>query len=269
MSVETICLEESAQLALRSPKYWLLIAKVYLASLKNAIPAKVFRASYFFCRNIDDVLDGDRRVDTDPESYVENILGTMDTENGGPEIVELYRFAIKHLVDMAKEGEDPSKHFKRVINDAMLFDYQRSQTRRVLTEDELNQYYDDTFAPVMDLALMIAGSSQRSADLPESVLTQGHIYTIRDLGDDLANGIINIPAEELAKSEIDPSRQFGKKEVLADAHLARWIGKEIATYQAQLAQWKQKLTDDGAKSVCLPLILQMEIFCKLHRLGLH
>lgn len=269
MSVEKICLEESAQLLLRSPKYWLLIAKVYLASLKNALPAKVFRASYFFCRNIDDVLDGDRRVDIDPESYVQNILGTMDAEDGGPEIVELYRFAIKHLVDMAKEGEDPAQHFKRVINDAMLFDYQRSQTRRVLTEDELSRYYDDTFAPVMDLALMIAGSSQRSTDLPEAIATQGHIYTIRDLGDDLAKGIINIPAEELAKSEIDLNRKFGKKEVLADAHLSRWIKNEVATYQAQLAQWKQNLTDDGARSVCLPLILQMDVFCKLHKCGLH
>lgn len=268
MNVEKLCLQEACHLVTKSPKYWQLVFKVYLSTLRNALSAKVFRASYFFCRHIDDVLDGDRSVSGDPEDYVQSILSAMHSGQGGPEIVGLYRFAIGHLADMAKEGEDPARHFKRVIKDAMLFDYERAKNHRVLTVQELEQYYDDTFAPVMNLALMIAGSSQRSADLPESVSTQGHIYTIRDLEADLAQGIINIPAEELAKSNIDVHRPFGKDAVVADANLSRWISDEVSTHHRKLGFWKLRLADEGAKNVCLPLIWQMDIFCRLHKLGL-
>jgi len=269
MNVEKLCLQEAGHLVMRSPKYWQLVFKVYLSTLKNALSAKVFRASYFFCRHIDDVLDGDRAVTSDPKDYAESILTSMQEEGGGPEVVELYRFAISHLVDMAKEGEDPTQHFSRVIKNAMLFDYERAQNRHVLTAEELEQYYSDTFAPVMDLALMIAGSSQRSTDLPESVVTQGHIYTIRDLKADLSQGIINIPAEELARSTIAVDRPFGKQDVVRDPHLAKWITNEVSAHHKNLDLWKSRLVDEGAKTVCLPLIWQMDIFCRLHKLGLH
>lgn len=269
MSVEKLCLQEAGYLVARSPKYWQLVFKVYLSTLRNALSAKVFRASYFFCRHIDDVLDGNRTISSDPADYVQSILGAMHGERGGPEVVELYRFAIGHLVDMAKKGEYPTQHFSRVIKNAMLFDYERAQNRRVLTAEELEQYYDDTFAPVMDLALMIAGSSQRSTDLPESVVTQGHIYTIRDLKADLSQGIINIPAEEFAKSTIAVHHPFEKQDVVRYPHLAKWIAGEVSTHHQNLDLWKSRLGDGGAKNVCLPLIWQMDIFCRLHKLGLH
>lgn len=269
MSVEKLCLQEAGNLVRRSPKYWHLVFKVYLSTLKNALSAKVFRASYFFCRHIDDVLDGDRTISGDPEDYAQSILRSMYDEHGGPEVVELYRFAIGHLVDMAKEGEEPAQHFNRLIRNAMLFDYERARNCRVLTAAELEQYYEDTFAPVMDLALMIAGSSQRSADLPESVVTQGHIYTIRDLGADLSQGIINIPAEEFARSTIVVHRPFGKRDVVRDPHLAKWIANEVSVHHQNLDSWQSHLGDGGAKNVCLPLILQIDIFCRLHKLGLH
>ena len=213
-------------------------------------------------------MDGDRHVSDDHEDYVQNILSAMNTKNGGPQIVELYRFAIGHLVNMARADENSEEYFKRVIKDAMLFDYERAQTRQVLTQEELEKYYNDTFSPVMDLALMIAGSSLRSADLPESVTTQGHIYTIRDIEQDLSQGIINIPAEVLADSGIDVNRPFGKNEVLADPNLSEWVKTEVEVHHAKLKKWKQHLTDKGAKEVCWPLILQMDIFCRLHKLGI-
>lgn len=269
MSVEKICLCEAGHLVLRSPKYWQLVFKVYVSSLTRSLPAKVFRAAYFFCRNIDDVLDGDRQISSDPEDYVQSILSGMENENGNemPQILELYRFAVGHLVNMARTDENPEKYFRRVIKDAMLFDYERARQRRVLTREELEKYYNDTFTPVMDLALIIAGSSLRSADLPESVETQGHIYTIRDLEQDLVQGIINIPAEELAKSGMDLRRPFGKHEVIANPHLAGWVKSEVGIHHAKLEKWKQRLADKGAEKVCRPLILQMDIFCRLHKLG--
>jgi hypothetical protein len=269
MSIERLCLEEAGHLVVRSPKYWQLVFTMYLSSLRDALSAKVLRASYFFCRHIDDVLDGDRYVSDDPKDYVYAILRAMHNESDGPEVVELYRFAVRHLISLANTRGEPDKLFRCVIEKAMLFDYKRAQTRRVLTGVELHQYYDDTFAPVMDLALMIAGSSLRSVDMPEAVNVQGHLYSVRDLDRDLRGGIINIPAEELAKSSINVGRPFGREEVLADPYLSKWVENEVRIYGEYLSGWRQKLTDSGARNVCIPLILQMEIFCRLYKLGLY
>ncbi len=264
-----MCLKESGKLITKSPKYWLLVFKLYASSIRKPLQAKIFRAAYLFCRHIDDVLDGDRKINHDPELYVQEILNAMNREENGPEIIELYRFAVKHLMNMAKNGEDPKALFFRVIKGGMQFDHQRSRQKRVLTRDELEKYYQDTFAPVMDLALMISGSDQRSSDLPESITTQGHIYTIRDLEQDLRSGIINIPLEELEKSEIDRNQAFGRRAAERDPHLSDWIRKEVTVQQGDLKQWEKRLKDNGAREVCLPLIWQMKMFCRLHQLGLH
>lgn len=267
MSVEKICKKETRALIL-SPKYWPLLLNFYWKSLKNTLPVQVFRASYFFCRHIDDVLDGDRYISSDPEQYVQDILKAMKIGHGGPEITELYRFATCHLVNMTLNGEKPEEHFRRVVQDAMLFDYQRAEERRVLTRQELEEYYQNTFAPVLDLALIIAGSSLRSKDIPEAISTQGHLYSIRDLDKDLPRGVINIPREELALSGIETITPLEKKDILRDSHLSRWLKKEVARHHKQLKPLRMRLRDEGSREVCLPLIHEMDLFCRLHTLGI-
>lgn len=268
MKVESICLKEAAYLARRSVKYWHLVGKLYLESLRDPHSAKVFRAAYFFCRHIDDVLDGDRTVTIDPADYVHSILSSMENGHQEPSIVQLYQFAIGPIKEMATREDDPQSYFVRVIRDAMLFDYERAKERRVLTRDEINQYYDDTFTPVTNIALIIAGSQQRTRDIPEIVTTQGHIYTIRDLTMDLEQGIINIPQEELERAGLNEDfLSYGL--VRRNSVLSSWMDNEVKVYQEELKVTREKLLDAASRKVCLPLIWQMDTYCKLYRLGLH
>lgn len=267
MGVETICLKEAIHLVKRSVKYWHLVGKVYLESLRDPHSAKVFRAAYFFCRHIDDVLDGDRTVTSDPENYVYDILDAMKKGSQGPPIVDLYRFAIGPIKKMAHETDDPESYFVRVVEDAMLFDFKRAKERRVLTREQLERYYDDTFTPVTNIALIIAGSSLRTGYMPEIVTTQGHIFTVRDLKKDLEQGIINIPLEELERAEMNAdSVNYGN--VRRNSTLVSWLDNEIRTYRGELQSLRGKLSDAGSRNVCLPLILQMDIYCRLYQLGL-
>lgn len=265
MSVDQICREEAFELVKRSPKYWLMVLSFYLKGIGNALPAKVFRAGYFFARHIDDVLDGDRpSITSDPKTYVESIVESMDASEGGPEIVELYRFTVKHLAAMVHADESPEAYFKRVIKDAMLFDYERAQERRILSSEELEQYYEDTFEPVMDIALIGTGSSMRCTDIPEAIWTQGHLYSIRDLSDDLSAGIINIPREVLEESSIDTSKPFSAEDAYADPVISKWVEDEIALAKTKLQDWLEKLEDEGARTVCLLLIRQLQVFCMIY-----
>ena len=267
VSVESICLMEAAHLVRRSIKYWHLIGKMYLESLRDHHPAQVFRAAYFFCRHIDDVLDGDRKVTADPEMYVRHILSAMKTGHRGPQIVDLYRFAIDSMKEMAAETDRPMSYFMRVIEDAMLFDFERGKERRVLTRTELESYYNNTFTPITDIALIISGSHLRTEHIPEIVTTQGHIYTVRDMKKDLEKGIINIPLEELEKAEID-GVSASYNNVRRNPMLASWMDDEVRIYQHQLQILKGKLSDEGSRKVVLPLIWQMDMYCKLYQLGL-
>jgi len=266
MGVESICLREAAHLVKRSVKYWHLVGKLYFESLTNPHSAKVFRAAYFFCRHIDDVLDGDRTITTDPRDYVHDILSAMKNEHQGSPIVELYRFAIGPIKEMAIEADDPESYFVRVIRDAMLFDFERAKGKRVLTNDEIEQYYDDTFTPVTNIALIIAGSQQRTGDVPEMVTTQGHIYTIRDMKKDLGQGIINIPQEELERAGVSDN-SISYELVRRNPQLFSWMNDEVRTYQEELRVIRGKLSDMASRKVCLPLIWQMNTYCKLYQLG--
>ncbi len=267
MSVEVICLREAAHLAKRSVKYWHLIAKLYLESLRNPQPAQVFRAAYFFCRHIDDVLDGDRTVTSDPIDYVHDILHSMKNRDQGsqqgPQIVQLYRFAISHIKEMAHEHDDPESYFTRVIRNAMLFDYERAKERKVLTREAIEQYYDNTFTPVMNIALIISGSYQRSEDIPEMMTTQGHIYTIRDMKRDLEQGIINVPQEELERAGLN-NNSLSYDLMRRNAVLSYWMNSEVGKYKEELRVAREKIRDVASRKVCLPLIWQMNTYCRLY-----
>ncbi len=209
-----LILKETGLLALKSPKYWTIIYHVLKAYFGQSKQVEVFLSSYLFSRHIDDVLDLDRKIDEDPEVYVREILEAMEGRGTGPEIVKLYRFAIVHLTEMARESDNPQESFKRMIEKGMLLDYHRAKARQILTTPELNQYFKDSFEPVFDLLLMIAGSEQRAKDVPEAALASGMIYSVRDIRRDLEVGIINIPSEVLSSSSLHGSNQFDKQDVL-------------------------------------------------------
>jgi len=73
----------------------------------------------------------------------------------------LCKFAIDSLKKITDKKEDPESYFIDVIEKAMIFDYERARERRVLTKNELEQYYKNAFAPVINIALMITKSQLR------------------------------------------------------------------------------------------------------------
>lgn len=260
MGIETICLQEAAYLIRRSPKYWVVVGHMYLSGLRNPLQSKVFRAAYFFCRHIDDVLDGDKEISGDPRDYVHTILEGMNGGTQTPKIVDLYEFVIGQ---MGNNGTHQlQSDFKRVI-EVMLFDYERSKERRVLTKQELDDYFVRTFVPVLNISLQIGESELRGNDLLEIVLTMGHIYSIRDLSIDLPRGVINIPQEKLELSGRGCYVSYDT--VLNDSNLLGWMDGEIRKYHKILAAGRDRLEeagDKGSRRICFPLIGAMERYCK-------
>ncbi len=176
---------------------------MYLLSTKGFEIGQIARSCFFFFRNQDDALDGDRKDIKDPLSHVlacrEQIASGK--YSGKPKIVNLARFAIERLQKKARLGDNPKQNFLDEI-DVILFDYHRAKTRLVLTEKQLKKYYQRTFFPVVDLMLIGLNSKLRAKDIVEFSFCQGRVYTIRDLDQDWRKGIINIPKKMLVKANL-------------------------------------------------------------------
>ena len=267
MTIDAICLKEAVHLAFRHPKYWIVVAGAAVNRVLHPKRGKVFNASYFFCRHADDFLDGDRKIKGNPEEYVLKIVeGMKERTSDSPKILDLYHYAIEELDKLKERRDDPEQAFARVIHGHSLFDYDRSKQPTLLSLEELGRYYRDSFEPVLDISMIIAGSRFRGADLLELVHSTGHLYSIRDMKTDLSRNIINIPRDEIAKSRIaSVDRGITAEQVMDDSHLCRWMYNEVANYMGIVTTFEKDVVSSMepiAKKVCIPWIKAMQRFGK-------
>lgn len=240
MNQEILIAKEAGLLVRRDPgKYLKIILGIYLLSFFNEAHADTFRRGYSFVRHIDDVLDGDRYVSSDPLSYVEDLRHQVETHNFQKRgIGILAESALEKLDRIKKPSDDPTSDFLRAI-DGMIFDYKRTKERTVLTEAELEDYYMRAFDPVVNLGLMGLHPSLRSSDVPALSYSQGRVYTVRDLRSDWVKGIINIPKETMEKTLLTPSS--GVEEIEASSEVKKWFHQVFSSSKPELLELQKQL----------------------------
>lgn len=192
MRIETLAGKEALRLFRRNPrKYFRGVAAPYLISLKDCEVSRVGRAAYFFVRHVDDLLDGDLEISANPLDYALSLRAQIESGiySDKPEIIGLAKYAISALERKSRSGDNPRQEFLNVM-DSIIFDYQRSRERRFLSFEELENYYQRAFFPVVNLMLIGLGSRFRASDIPELSFCQGRVYTVRDLEDDWRGGLL-------------------------------------------------------------------------------
>ncbi|OGE71149.1 hypothetical protein A2617_04465 [Candidatus Daviesbacteria bacterium RIFOXYD1_FULL_41_10] len=200
MGIETLMAREATGLIMRRPDKLKHTVGLYLISLLDPEVSKVGRATYFFVRYMDDLLDGDRRLSNGYQVLPHIVDMRSQVETGRftrePKIMELAEYSLGALQRKALAGDDPRQDFLDEI-DIMVFDYHRQQDRRELSAEQLTGYYRQTFHPIHNIMLVGLGSTLRAADIPTFSLCQGRVYSVEHLQFDWRVGIINIPAEVL------------------------------------------------------------------------
>jgi hypothetical protein len=83
-------------------------------------------------------------------------------------------------------------------------DRQRVLAKEVLDRTALDAQHRATFEPSVDLMLLAADSPLRAADVPELITALAWCSTVRDLDADLARGLVNIPADVMARARNEP-----------------------------------------------------------------
>lgn len=241
MNVELKSGIEAARLIKRNPgKYLNRVKGLYALSIADCNLGQVARSSYFFLREIDDLLDGDRNNVGNPLQYVSDVRSKIAAgeSNHRQSIFSLAEYSIRVLEKKAKPGDNPRSDFLAAI-DCMQFDYNRAQKRQALTNDQLNDYYLRAFLPVLNLMFIGLGSNLRATDVPQLAHAQGVVYSTRDLQDDWKKGIINIPSEVLSAASLPSTSSF--QEIQSSPVIRQYLTDQLAKSEADLEELSSRL----------------------------
>lgn len=238
-----------------------LLSKLPLpGALEGYSPA--LSSSYFFCRYIDDVIDGDKPL---PKEYssVEDMFQQVRTlltgiKNPNNDVEILLSTA---LIKFQKQGIE-SIRIQRLFEDffsAMEKDLARRSNQKILEEQELVVYYLHSFRAVHDLALIGFGSHVTAEKLSDLALLQGKVYSLRDIEEDLGGKICNIPKEVLQHTAYDPfvtetSMLLGTEEI------KKWMKSELQECEKLSSRLKQMDLDIQAKAMITFLLAPIDQF---------
>lgn len=174
--------------------YWLGASGLYRAA----------KPTYFFCRYVDDLADGDREL---PSRYKEfsSFIKQMNRLVQNPEVKGLQGIELV-LVDalrkLIRKSSNPVLVKKELTSflESMLTDYNRRLGHTLLSQSALDELYDNSFSSVLQLTFVGTGTELEREHIRHLGLIQGKLYALQDLDEDLAAGIINVPEELIKKT---------------------------------------------------------------------
>lgn len=226
--VERIAMRETMRLASRDAGKRMLAGSLLASSVLGMETGRLTRATYYFLRGIDDLLDDDRSLpNIDPGHYVADIKQQIESGRVIPrdDITTLGSYALTGLQKRAHAADNVQSSMLELIT-AMEFDYQRRHTGQLTTTNGLHEYYRALLGPSIDLLLVALDSSVRSGQIGEYPIAQGRLYSVRDLEQDWRVGIYNIPSEVLVRADVADAAVYG--DVVARPTIQSWLHAEVA-----------------------------------------
>ena len=220
LRIEALCLGEVAHFAKRHRRYLLTALAIWSYSLRRWRRTRLLRAGFCLVQHVDDVLDGDRRVSGDPVEHVRRLLGGEP----GP-LAPLSAFV---LAELTRRG---ARETLDALVEVLIEDRRRMDARRKMPAAALAAHHRKTFSLSLDLTLIAVGSGMRAEDAPDLVDALSWCSPIRDLDEDLAKGLINIPEEVLARVP----GSAAPRALLAAEPIQAWLREEHRRGVASLA----------------------------------
>lgn len=168
---------------------------------------------------------GDEPLYSEPREYMTQLLtlvdgsGKVEAKFWDTRVHKLVEWILPRLRADSSLGDDGAKYYCDIV-ETMLFDYDRRQDRKSLTETELDGYYRKMLDGSIDVTLFAIDAMTRSGDLRDFGLAQGKLYTVRDLLNDWRLGIINIPVDVLNEAGVDSKATIN--EVQKSKRIGEW-----------------------------------------------
>ena len=144
---------------------------------------------------LDDLLDGHLACDGEPEDLAR-------------EQVKKWRGSSFESDDLDLMGRNLQKALPETekivsIIEEMILDRRRVREKRLLSEQELKEHLERTFALSLDLMLAASEAEITSADAPALTSLLGWCSVVRDLEEDLSLGLVNVPKEVVRSGTVE------------------------------------------------------------------
>lgn len=190
-------------------KYGVCFSFIWAAGVKYPEEARLFRSGNFYWRHVDDVADKDKPLSKRYETRQEYLQAKKAVVSqlffephtivyGDREDILLadYCFIARKLgVDLSQESLD--------ILESIIFDEERAQQRRLLTQQELNGYFDLLDPACISGALKVAREDVSPGKFWPLSMAVKTMFNLRDFPKDFRDGLINISVEDIKKYGVD------------------------------------------------------------------
>jgi membrane-associated phospholipid phosphatase/phytoene/squalene synthetase len=237
--IELLCLRNFARFVLRHRRYLLVVAGVLGAGIPHWRRRRLVRTGFAFLQALDDVLDGDRPSEREPLEIVDELL--LSFESGEFAKHDLARLGAAFRSDLLDRGGSEALAIATALMRCMRRDRQRVLAGELLARSELLELHRGTFRASLDLMLLAADSRLRASDVPDLPDAFGWCSTVRDLEEDLAHGLINVPRDVVAAASLEVP---GNNHALPSTNaVKRWLDEERIRALGLLASVDAKLSE--------------------------
>lgn len=245
LETELLCLANFARFSRRHRRYLGISIAVLAGSLPRYRANRLLRTGFAFLQAVDDLLDGDRASAAEPLDVAAQLIHALERGEFGDD--DLSRLAAAFRRDLLARGGDAALAEAIALLRTMQADRVRVLEQRLLDAAALRRQLNDTFRHSVDLLLLAAGAHARSAQVPALIDAFAWCSTVRDLDEDLARGLVNIPREVVAEARVADLRDA--VQVRRDPAVASWLRAEAARAERDLDEADRSIAElDDAKT---------------------
>ena len=231
-------------------QYGLYFASFWVYGWLQPQRAGIIKSAYFWLRHIDDVADGDRPLPSGYESkqqYLQDkkhlaqalsqpgLQGSASLEEVDILLVDYFLAAESLGISLADETLS--------VLETIRFDEERSRTRRVPAQAELDDYFNKLDSACINGALKVAGEPYHGeATLHDLSWAVRIWFNLRDFPKDFREGLVNVSAEDIARYGIRLDECEGKLPgVLEHKPLREWYQAQLQAGQRYLQSAKRTI----------------------------
>ena len=240
--VEWLCLENQWRFARRHRRYATIALALSAASLPRWRRNRLLRTGFCALQAIDDLLDGDRPSAREPLDVVQELRAQIEARAFDAS-EPLSRLVAAFVADLeAVGGRNAMNDAVRLI-EVMERDRRRQLAGALMDGDTLRAHHRETFTLSLDLMLLAGRCDLRAGDVPELIDALGWCSTVRDLEEDLAKGLVNIPSEVVDRADVTAATSLSM--LATDTHVRTWLNAEGERARKWLAQTEHRLADSA------------------------
>jgi len=241
--VEWICAGEFLTFARRHRRYLLIAAIIYWHAMFRWSKSRVLRVGFCLLQVIDDLLDGDRACDREPSIVAADVLQQLETGDfRSDRLGILAQSMATELSRLQTESDRPLADSIALIRHMML-DRERANDRALFSHQELRRHHRVTFRHSLNLLLVAVGAKARADDVPELVEAFGWCSAMRDLREDLAHGLVNIPEAVVRSAECEGAKPGCDEKLLGSQAVRAWQAEELDRAQRKLQSFGRRRWD--------------------------